>query len=40
VIRTNPGGQEILSVNYKDIISGKNMSTNIQLKAGDSIVVP
>lgn len=40
VIRTNPNGQEILSVNYKDIISGKNMSTNILLRAGDTLVVP
>jgi len=40
VIRSKPEGQEILPVNYKDIISGKNMSTNILLKAGDTIVVP
>ena len=40
VIRAKPGGQEILPVNYKDIISGKNVSTNIQLKAGDTLVVP
>lgn len=40
VIRSTSAGQEILSVNYKDIISGKNMSTNIQLKAGDTLVVP
>jgi polysaccharide export outer membrane protein len=40
VIRSKPDGQEILPVNYKDIISGKNMSTNIQLKAGDTLVVP
>lgn len=40
VIRTKPDGQEILPVNYKDIISGKDMSTNILLKAGDTIVVP
>lgn len=40
VIRAKPGGQEILPVNYKDIISGKNISTNIQLKAGDTLVVP
>lgn len=40
VIRTKAGGQEILPVNYKDIISGRNMSTNVQLKAGDTIVVP
>lgn len=40
VIRTKPDGQEVLPVHYNDIISGKDMSTNIQLKAGDTIVVP
>lgn len=40
VIREKPNGQEILPVNYKDIISGKNISTNILLKAGDTLVVP
>ena len=40
VIRAKADGQEILPVNYRDIISGKNMSTNIQLKAGDTLVVP
>lgn len=40
VIRTKADGQEILPVNYKEIISGKNMSTNILLKAGDTLVVP
>jgi len=40
VIRTKSGGQEIIQVNYRDIISGKDMSTNVQLKAGDTIVVP
>jgi polysaccharide biosynthesis/export protein len=40
VIRTKSDGQEIISVHYRDIISGKDMSTNILLKAGDTIVVP
>ena len=40
VIRAKSDGEEIISVRYKDIISGKNMSTNVQLKAGDTIVVP
>jgi polysaccharide export outer membrane protein len=40
VIRAKSDGQEVLPVNYKDIISGKNISTNIQLKAGDTVVVP
>ncbi|HWD32935.1 polysaccharide biosynthesis/export family protein [Pseudomonas caricapapayae] len=33
-------GQQILPVNYKDLISGRDMSTNIQLRAGDTLVVP
>ena len=40
VIRSNPDGQVILSVNFGEIISGKNLSTNILLKAGDTLVVP
>jgi polysaccharide export outer membrane protein len=40
VIRAKVEGQEILSVHYKDIISGKDMSSNFLLKAGDTIVVP
>lgn len=40
VIREKPDGYEILAVDYNDIISGKNISTNFQLKAGDTLVVP
>ena len=40
VIRAKTGGQEVLPVDYSHIISGKDMSTNIQLRAGDTIVVP
>jgi polysaccharide biosynthesis/export protein len=40
VIRAKSDGQEVIPVNYSDIISGKNTSTNIQLKAGDTVVVP
>jgi polysaccharide export outer membrane protein len=41
VIRTKPDGrQDVLPVHYSDIVSGKDMSTNIQLMAGDTIVVP
>jgi polysaccharide biosynthesis/export protein len=40
VIRAKSSGQEIFSVHFKDIISGKDMSTNIQLKAGDTLIVP
>jgi polysaccharide export outer membrane protein len=40
VIRANSGSQQILPVNYKDIITGKDMSTNVQLEAGDTLMVP
>ena len=40
VIHAKPDGQSISPVDYKDIISGKNLSTNIQLTAGDTVVVP
>lgn len=40
VIRAKPDGQEVFPVRYKDIVSGKDMVTNTQLKAGDTIVVP
>lgn len=40
VIRATPKGQEVLPVHYSDIISGRNMSTNIQLRADDTVVVP
>lgn len=40
VIRKKGDAQEIISVHYKDIISGKDMSTNIQVQAGDTVIVP
>jgi polysaccharide biosynthesis/export protein len=40
VIRTTAEGQEVISVEYSKIISGKDMSTNVQLKTGDTLIVP
>lgn len=40
LIREKPNKQEVLPVNYEDIISGKDVSTNVLLKAGDTVVVP
>ncbi|MFV3406573.1 MULTISPECIES: polysaccharide biosynthesis/export family protein [Pseudomonas] len=40
IIRTNAGQQKVLPVRYKDLMSGRDMSTNFQLQAGDTLIVP
>ena len=40
IIRVKANDPSLLPVHYKDIISGRDMATNIQLKAGDTLVVP
>jgi polysaccharide export outer membrane protein len=40
VIRVRSGAQTAIPVNFGSIMSGDDLSTNIQLKAGDTIVVP
>lgn len=40
VVRANARGQDILPVYYKDLISGRDMTSNVELKAGDTILVP
>jgi polysaccharide export outer membrane protein len=40
VIRNNGIRQQVLPVRYKDLVSGRDMSTNFQLQAGDTLVVP
>jgi polysaccharide export outer membrane protein len=40
VVRSIAGDQKILSVAYKDLISGRDMATNLLLKAGDTLIVP
>ncbi|HEN8801108.1 sugar ABC transporter substrate-binding protein [Pseudomonas sp. CM25] len=40
VVRGTGTSQKILPVRYKDLVSGRDMSTNIQLQAGDTLVVP
>lgn len=40
VVRSKGGAQQILPVNYGDLMSGRDMSTNIQLQAGDTLVIP
>jgi polysaccharide biosynthesis/export protein len=40
IIRKEKGRQVTINFNYKDVISRKNMSQNIDLRPGDTIVVP
>ncbi|MBK4991685.1 polysaccharide biosynthesis/export family protein [Pseudomonas sp. S36] len=40
VVRGSGASQRILPVRYKDLVSGRDMSTNFQLQAGDTLVVP
>lgn len=40
VMRQVNGKQEKYPFNYKEVLNGKNADQNIQLKAGDTIVVP
>ena len=40
VLRKQGGKQEKFPFNYKEVIAGKNPGQNIELKAGDQIVVP
>ncbi|MDF9620705.1 polysaccharide biosynthesis/export family protein [Pseudomonas entomophila] len=40
VIRIQGNDQKVLPVRYKDLVSGRDLSTNFQLQAGDTLVVP
>lgn len=40
VIRNRDGRQETLPVAYADLITARDMSTNIRLQAGDTLVIP
>jgi polysaccharide export outer membrane protein len=40
VMRTENGKPVSYKFNYKDVIKGKNLKQNIELKPGDTIIVP
>jgi polysaccharide export outer membrane protein len=40
VLRQDNGKQQKIPFNYKDVISGKDPSQNVALRAGDTIIVP
>lgn len=40
VMRTDQGRTRSLKFNYKDVAKGKNLAQNVELKPGDTVVVP
>ena len=40
LLRIENGKEKIITINYKDIIKGKDFSQNILIKADDTIIVP
>ena len=40
IMRTVNGKPISLPFNYKDVVAGKNLTQNIELKPGDTVVVP
>jgi polysaccharide export outer membrane protein len=40
IVRKENGKEITLRFNYEDVMKGKNMAQNIELKLGDSIIVP
>ena len=40
IMRAENGRQMRFSFNYKDVMNGKNLQQNIELKPGDTIIVP
>jgi polysaccharide export outer membrane protein len=40
VIRSAPGGSRVLNFRYGQVSSGKDLEQNVQLEAGDVVVVP
>jgi polysaccharide export outer membrane protein len=40
VVRTENGRQTAFKFNYNDFSKGKNLKQNIELKPGDTVIVP
>ncbi len=40
VLRATATGVDVLPVRYSDLIKTKDLSTNVQLRAGDTLIVP
>lgn len=40
LLRHEEGREKIIRINYKNIVKGKDLSQNLQIKANDTIIVP
>ncbi len=40
ITRTEGGTQQLLRFNYRDVLKGKNLKQNVELKPGDTVLVP
>ena len=40
ILREEEGKRIVFKFNYKDVRRGKNLAQNIELKPGDTIIVP
>ena len=40
VLRRTPAGKQSLAFHYNDVVKGRKMDQNIDLQAGDVVVVP
>ena len=41
IVRTEPGGQtRTFRFNYKEVLQGKNLKQDVELKPGDRVLVP
>lgn len=40
ILRTEGAGQQVFKFNYNDVKKGKNLKQNIELKPGDTVIVP
>jgi polysaccharide export outer membrane protein len=40
IMRKEAGEDRTLKFNYKDVVKGKNLSQNVTLKPGDTVIVP
>jgi polysaccharide export outer membrane protein len=40
IVRHEDGGQVTYKFNYKDVVKRKNLKQNIQLKPGDTVIIP